>query len=121
VDPNGHCYLFDDTAGDANWGPYIYPGFPRNDLGDQVAADHGGIKFYVRWRVQQGGPSGTPAGTGNTGMPGPGQLLIQAEAIWWEEMPGALPNLWGVSSDQIRHSTPRGHVVTLTALRQEDF
>ncbi len=79
LDANGLSIFHDEVAGDGtptnNW--LLHALNPMNEEGQPATPDS--MKYYVRWKVERGGLAGTGAVP-----PGPGQLLMEIEIIWWE-------------------------------------
>lgn len=118
-DGGGRCVLFDDVDGDGNPGPFLYYQNPRNELGQEVPPNAPGMKYYLRWRVERGGVSGTPGPGGGIGIPGAGQMAITVQVIWWEKQPATIPDLTTLSATGLR--TSKGRMVEFRSLRQQDF
>jgi prepilin-type N-terminal cleavage/methylation domain-containing protein len=117
-DSGDNCVLYDDTDGDGSAGPTLYYTEPRDEQGEATTAAAPGMKFYLRWWVERGGTAGTPGAANGMGTPGPGQMVITVQVIWWEKQsPPA--SWWTASNAGIR--TSKGNLVELRCLRQLDF
>jgi len=130
VDAANNSILLDDSGaggmaalGDgipSSW--HEQAGNPVNELGLPAASDD--MKFFIRWTIERG--SGSLVGTFNPStnvmnMPGPGQIVIVAQVIWWEsnkDRPASL-NLQTLDRAAIRSS--HGHMVELQSVRMEDL
>lgn len=118
-DSGDRCVLFDPADGDGEPGPFLYYTNPRNELGQEVLRNAPGMKYYLRWRVERGGVSGTPGPGGGIGIPGPGQMAITVQVIWWERQPAEIPDLSQMTAADLRAS--KGRMVEFRSLRQQDF
>ncbi len=85
-DSNYNNVLEDDVDGDGNFSGWHYYSTPLNEEGNTVPAAGGGMKYYVHWRVDKG-PAGQQdvRGTGQIEYPGPGQMRIEVEVLWFDE------------------------------------
>ena len=128
--------FYDDSAandfvslGDGTFSSWhLHADNPVNELGNPW---NGGQEYFIRWRLERGGPNGSipntlPGGGGTAlvAVPGPGQMLIEMEVIWWEGTRGDAFPLgdgnwqnefgWGWTKDG-------AHRVRIRSLRQSDM
>ncbi|MFO8059025.1 MAG: prepilin-type N-terminal cleavage/methylation domain-containing protein [bacterium] len=121
TDDSGKTVFHDPAEGDGNPSGWHYYKKPRNEVGEEVPHTGGGMKYYIRWRVEDGGLSGTSgAGPGGIGFPGPGQMIISVEVMWFREAKDYSGILSGtISGDQLRNND--GHRVQIRASRTVNY
>lgn len=130
LDADGASILLDDSAGDptnslgdgipSDWHEHVLN--PLNDLGGPAASDD--MKYYVRWTIERG--SNESVGVFDSmsqvmDVPGPKQMLITIQVIWWESnkrKPAAI-DMSTLTQAGIRNTG--GHLIELVTVRQTDL
>lgn len=109
--------FYDDNLCDGiestNW--LIHENNPMNELGEPAAGDE--MKYYVRWKVERGGGQDGKDENGNNcaaAFPGPAQMKIRLQVIWFEGDQPASLNLNSSFSD----ISGKKHQLTVQTIRQ---
>lgn len=96
-----------DALPTANW--LIHPDNPVNERGEPAGTSE--MRYYIRWRVTRSGP-----GVAHFTPPGPGQMIIELEVIWWEG--GDEPSSINLNLSPASFRSAGAHMVRLETLRQ---